>query len=221
MLGALEVPVVVLPSATTSSFRLRYTGGDDRAMTVEAVGPSWGPADLADLDVGPWVHVSPLLRSDFPVPVLAALAARGCRISYDGQGLVRAPELGPLTVDADYDRAVLGFLQVLKLADDEADVLAGKPFDAAVAAGLGVPEVVVTHGSGGCDLYVRGDQFHVPAAREISGVHTTGAGDMFVVTYVAGRADGRSPLDAARQASAFVADRLQERLDEQDTATRR
>jgi sugar/nucleoside kinase (ribokinase family) len=107
------------------------------------------------------------------------------------------------------------------MADDEADVLAGRPFDAAAAADLGVPEVVVTHGSGGCDLYLEGTQFHVPAARQISGVHTTGAGDMFTVTYVAGRAEGLPPRDAARRAGAFVAGRLQERLDAQNTARHR
>jgi sugar/nucleoside kinase (ribokinase family) len=218
MLGALQIPCRVLPSATTSSFQLRYTGGDDRVLTVEAIGPSWTPEDVAGLELGPWVHVSPLLRSDFPVEVLAALAARGCQLSYDGQGLVRASRVGPLTVDADYDRAVLDNLRVLKLADDEAGVLAGRPFDADAAAALGVPEVVVTHGSGGCDLYLEGTQFHVPAARQISGVHTTGAGDMFTVTYIAGRAAGLLPLDAAGQASAFVAVRLQERLDQQHTA---
>jgi sugar/nucleoside kinase (ribokinase family) len=214
MLGALEIPYRVLPSATTSSFGLRYSGGDDRTMTVEAIGPTWTPDDLAGLELGSWVHVSPLLRSDFPVKVLAALADRGCRLSYDGQGLVRAPHLGPLTVDADFDAAVLGSLQVLKMADDEADVVAGRPFDAEAATGLGVPEIVVTHGSGGCDLYLEGEQIHVPAARQISGVHTTGAGDMFTVTYVAARADGLEPRDAARRASAFVAERLQDRLDE-------
>jgi sugar/nucleoside kinase (ribokinase family) len=187
-------------------------------MTVEAIGPSWTPEDVAGLELGPWVHVSPLLRSDFPVEVLAALVARGCQLSYDGQGLVRASRVGPLMVDADYDRAVLGTVRVLKLADDEADVLAGRPFDADAVADLGVPEVVVTHGSGGCDLYLEGTQFHVPAARQISGVHTTGAGDMFTVTYIAGRAAGLLPLDAAGQASAFVAVRLQERLDQQHAA---
>lgn len=219
VLGALEVPYRVLPSATTSSFGLRYTG-DHRVMTVEAIGPSWTPDDVDGLDLGPWVHVSPLLRSDFPVEVLAALSARGCRLSYDGQGLVRAPRLGPLTVDGGYDRAVLRYIQVLKLDDDEADIVAGRPFDTEAAAGLGVPEVVVTHGSGGCDLYVDGAQFHVPAARPVLGVHATGAGDMFTVTYVAGRAAGRPPLDAAQRASTFVAERLQERLDAQDTAKR-
>lgn len=216
VLGALKIPYRVLPSMTTSSFGLRYTG-DDRVMTVEAIGPSWTPHDLAGLDLGPWVHVSPLLRSDFPVEVLAALAARGCRLSYDGQGLVRAPRLGPLTVDAHYDRAALRYIQVLKLDDAEADVVAGRPFDAEAAAGLGVPEVAVTHGSGGCDLYLDGRQFHVPA-RPVLGVHATGAGDMFTVTYVAGRADGLPPLDAAHRASAFVAARLQERLDEHNAA---
>jgi sugar/nucleoside kinase (ribokinase family) len=220
MLGALAIPYRVLSAATTSSFALRYTGGDDRVLTVEAIGPSWTAEDVAGLELGPWVHVSPLLRSDFPVEVLAALAAGGCQVCYDGQGLVRAPRLGRLTVDADYDPAIVDNLRVLKMADDEADVVAGRPFDAAAAADLGVPEVVVTHGSGGCDLYLEGTQFHVPAARQVSGVHTTGAGDMFTVTYVAGRAQDLPPLDAARRASAFVAARLQERLDAQNTAQR-
>ena len=65
-------------------------------MGVTAIGERWQPADAAALapDVR-WVHVAPLLRSDFPAETLAALAD-GRRLSLDGQGLVRAPHVGPL-----------------------------------------------------------------------------------------------------------------------------
>ena len=75
-----------------------------------------------DRDAGGWVHVAPLLRSDFPAETLAALA-RGRRLSFDGQGLVRASEPGPLRLDADFDPAMLEHVQILKLAEEEAEVV--------------------------------------------------------------------------------------------------
>jgi sugar/nucleoside kinase (ribokinase family) len=212
MLGSLEIPYRVLASDTTSSFGLRYDG-DDRVLSVEAIGPRWNPDDVAGLGAAAWAHVAPLLRSDFSAETLEALAADGCQLSYDGQGLVRVPQLGPLTVDTDYDPGLLRHVRVLKLADDEADVVAGGTFDEAVAERLGPPEVLVTQGSRGCDLYVDAVRVHVPAAWPVTGVHSTGAGDMFAVTYVVGRAGGLCPLEAAQQASLFVARRLQERRD--------
>jgi sugar/nucleoside kinase (ribokinase family) len=220
MLGALEVPHRVLPSTTTSSFGLRYSNGDDRTLLVEAIGPSWTADDVAALDLGPWVHVSPLLRSDFPVEAIEALAAKGCSVAYDGQGLVRVAAVGPLTVDAGFDRRLLRHLRVLKLADDEADVVAGGPFDESTAADLGVPEILVTHGSAGCDLYVDGRRTHLPADSPVTGTHSTGAGDMFTVAYVMGRAGGLPPVPAAGNAATFVARQLQRRRDQGGTDSR-
>src|SRR5206468_93853 len=70
-----------------------------------------------------WVHVAPLARSDFPVETLAELA-RGRRLSLDGQGLVRPAEIGPLRLDGGYDPALLRAVTVLKLAEEEALLLA-------------------------------------------------------------------------------------------------
>jgi sugar/nucleoside kinase (ribokinase family) len=149
---------------------------------------------------GAWVHVAPLLRSDFPAETVAALA-RGRRVSFDGQGLVRAPELGPLQLDADFDRDILRHLQVLKLAEEEAEVV-GDP------TALGVREVLVTHGARGVTVYVRGRAEHVPAGR-IGGADPTGAGDGFAAVYLASRLDGHAPAAAARRATAVVARLLQ------------
>jgi sugar/nucleoside kinase (ribokinase family) len=202
--------VTVLPAAKTSAFGLCYSG-DTCVMTVDAIGEQWTPDDVAagGLETE-WVHVAPLLRSDFPAETLARLVAMGHRISYDGQGLIRVPTTGELTVDTAYDRGMLELLSVLKLNEAEASVVAGGIFDVRVAVGLGVGEILVTLGSHGCDVYVDGEVTHVPA-RPIRGVHATGAGDTFMVAYLTGRASGAEPVPAALGASELVAKMLEER----------
>jgi sugar/nucleoside kinase (ribokinase family) len=205
LVAGFEVPVAVLGARATSGFGLLYDG-ERRTLTVEAIGDAWTPEDVAVVaaDAG-WTHVAPLLRSDFPAATLAALAAGGRRVSLDGQGLVRVPRLGPLMLDGAYDPAVLAHLTVLKLAEDEASVLTGGTFDEDDAARLGVPEIVLTLGSGGCVVFAGGVSARVPAAGRVPGVHTTGAGDVFMVGYVAARSDGETPAAAAGQASELVA----------------
>jgi sugar/nucleoside kinase (ribokinase family) len=193
--AALGTPVYYVPGTSTASFRIAYDGAR-RSMRVEAAGDAWRPEDVPDLPPSTrWVHVAPLLRSDFPAETLARIAA-GRRLSLDGQGLVRAPGLGELRLDADYDPAVLAHVAVLKLSEEEAAVL-GDP------AALPVREVLVTRGGAGATVYVDGRPEDVPAF----GIDTdpTGAGDAFSIAYVAARAGGVQPLAAARRATAVVA----------------
>jgi sugar/nucleoside kinase (ribokinase family) len=205
------VSVTLLPASSTTGFGIRYQG-EGREMTVEAIGEPWSPADAAALHPGvAWVHLAPLLRGDFPPQTLAALAGASRAVSYDGQGLVRVPTLGPLRIDGAFDAALLEAISVLKLADDEAAVVAGGDFAEAHARALGVPEILVTRGSGGCMLYVDGLGRHVPAARPVLGVQTTGVGDVFMVGYVVARSDGEDPLAAAALASELAARMLEER----------
>ncbi len=211
LLSDLGVPVTTLAAEETNAFGFRYDG-EQRTMTVDAIGQPWTPADAAALDptVG-WVHVAPLLRSDFPAEALAALAGERRVLSYDGQGLVRAPELGPMRLDGKFDRAVLEHISILKLAEDEAVVVAGGTFEARHARELRAPEILVTYGSAGCTLFVAGDGEHVPVAWPVLGVQTTGAGDVFMVGYIAARSDGQEPRPAAELASELVARMLDER----------
>lgn len=214
-LAAVEQPITLLPAETTSGFALDYIG-EERTMTVTEIGSVWQPADAAALDPSvEWVHVAPLLRSDFPAETLAELA-NGRKVSFDGQGLVRVPELGPLVFDADYDPAVLANITVLKLAEDEARVVAtGGSFGSDVAFGLGVPEVLLTLGSRGSIVYADGVETAVPAARPVLGVQTTGAGDVFMVSYIVARSDGADPVTAAASASRIVAEMLEDRRQKQ------
>jgi len=205
--------VRILPADRTSAFRLDYEDVDHRQMSVDAIGPVWGRSEIeaADPDTT-WVHLAPLLRTDFPASTLALLAERGHRVAYDGQGLVRADRLGPLVVDRHYPPELLRHLSVLKLAEDEAVIVADGAFDESTAKRLCVPEILVTYGSEGCDIYTDDTVVRVPAAWRVEGVQTTGAGDMFTSCYVANRAAGADPRRSVELASELVARELDRRL---------
>ena len=200
-LVALGLPVRVLDAERTSAFDLRYEG-ESRTTEMTAVGDAWMPDDLEALgDIG-WVHVAPLAQTDFPAATLEALA-RERRVSYDGQGLVRAGEVGPVRFEAGFDRDVLRHLSFLKLAEEEAAAFLPEVTEETVFA-LGVPEVIVTYGSRGSVVYADGTSASVPC-HPILGVNLTGCGDAFGVGYLAARSDGLAPVAAARRATALVA----------------
>jgi sugar/nucleoside kinase (ribokinase family) len=192
----LGTPVRYVPGSATAAFSFSYDG-DRRTMSIDALGDTWRVADVPDLRAR-WVHVAPLSRAEWPVETVARLA-RHARVSLDGQGLVRPARVGPLVLDDDFDREILRHLWVLKLADEEAEVIGD--VDA-----LRVREVVVTHGSRGSTVHCGGVAEFVPA-RAID-ADPTGAGDAFATAYIVGRNAGFNPVGAARRATAVVASLL-------------
>jgi sugar/nucleoside kinase (ribokinase family) len=85
---ALGLPVAWRATAETTTFSFRYEG-ERRLMSVEAVGDPWTPEDVEGrLEGVEWLHVGGLLRSDFSVETISALA-RGRRLSLDGQACRR------------------------------------------------------------------------------------------------------------------------------------
>ena len=193
----LGTPTRYVHGESTNTFSFSYDG-DVRTMSIEALGDVWQPGDVPELPSGRWVHVAPLVRGEWPLETIAALARRR-RVSFDGQGLVRAREIGPLRLDDDFDRELLRHIWVLKLADEEAAVL-GDP------AELGVREVLVTHGSRGSTIYYGGRVEEVPA--RAVGTDPTGAGDAYATAYIVARNAGFAPPGAARRATAVVASML-------------
>lgn len=200
-LASLGMPLTMVDAKRTAAFALHYEG-EVRTTELRAVGDPWSPDDLASIADAQWVHVAPLVQTDFPAETMEALAV-GRRVSYDGQGLVRCAEVGPVRFDGQFDHDVLRNVTYLKLAEEEARVILRDVNERSVAQ-LGVPEVIVTYGSGGSVVYANGDATPVPC-HPIHRVDLTGCGDVFGVGYLAARSDGLGPVAAARRATALVA----------------
>jgi len=191
-LAAQGIPLRLLAGETTAAFSFTYDQGV-RTMTIDVIGDAWAPDDVRALDRHVrWVQIAPLARSDFPAETLAQLA-KGRRVLLDGQGLVRKPQVGPLELDADFDRDILEHVSILKLSEEEAELVGD----------VDVPERLVTFGSAGSIVHANGRATRIPAwpmTRD-----PTGAGDGFSAAYLAARASGHAPVPAARRATAVVA----------------
>ena len=104
------------------------------------------------------------------------------------------------------DRSLLRHVSILKLAEEEAAVLAGGT-DADALAALGVPEIVLTRGEQGATVVTRTSADEIPALA-VPAADPTGAGDAFSVAYLVSRTAGLAPVSAARRATAIVAELL-------------
>jgi len=198
-LASVGLPASLSTGGITTSFSFSYSRDGERTMSVEAIGEPWQLDEpqstlLRRVD---WLHVAPLLRGDFDAATLERLGS-GRRLLLDAQGLVRVRQLGPLTLDADYDAELLRHVSILKVSEEEARVL--EPLTE-----LGLPEIVLTRGIAGSVVFVHGRPEEIPARPVEGEVDPTGAGDAFAVSYLAARADGHAPVSAARRATALVA----------------
>ena len=204
-LATLGLPASLAAGGETTGFSFTYDAEGTRTMHVDTVGEPWRTEEPQGslLRGVEWLHVAPLLRSDFDAAALERLGL-GRRLLLDAQGLVRVPEVGPLQLDANYDPELLRHVAILKVAEEEARMLVGSAESDALAE-LGVPEIVLTLGSRGSIVIVRGVAEHVPARPADGGADPTGAGDAFAAAYLAARADGHAPASAARRATALVA----------------
>jgi sugar/nucleoside kinase (ribokinase family) len=202
-LEAFGLPVHWHESSVTSAYTFDYDG-DRRSMRQDAVGDRWTTADaleaVADAE---WVHVGALVRTDFPKDTLERLAAGGRRLLLDAQGLVRTPDIGPLRTDGDIGD-VLRHVTVLKLSDEEAETIVGSAEPARLHV-LDVPEIILTLGSRGSVVVTTDRIEHIVARKVLGPVDPTGAGDTFSAAYLAARATGSAPRDAAGAAAIAVA----------------
>jgi sugar/nucleoside kinase (ribokinase family) len=197
-LAALGVPFDWLTAPSTTAFELHYRG-EEREMEIADIGTPWALADARAVGRADWVQVGALTRADFPPDVLAALA-RDRRLALDGQALVRPARTGALVLDDDFDPAVLRHVTALKLNEEEVEALGGEER----AVGLGVPELLLTHGSTGAVVISRGTREAIPVRRILTS-NPTGAGDAFLAGYVWARGAGHRPASAARHAATTVA----------------
>ncbi|MDH4102894.1 MAG: carbohydrate kinase family protein, partial [Thermoleophilia bacterium] len=101
--------------------------------------------------------------------------------------------------------AALRSLAVLKLNEDEARILAGG-VEPDLLRALGIPEIVLTLGSAGALLVTTSGSERIEQVPVEGVVDPTGAGDAFSAAYVSARAQGATPVEAARAANALAAE---------------
>lgn len=201
-----------------TSFRsvLRYRPDGERAHTVAGLGSSWTADELepfvdSALEGVTWVHAGTQRAGDLGPEALAMLATGGRRIALDGQGPLRAPQLGPLHLSGVLTPELLRHVHALKLSEEEAVAAFGTLDPVEIARRTGVAEVLVTLGAVGAQVAAGVEQGRV-SSRAIGGVDPTGAGDSFLALYSDGRAEGLSPLAAADAACAGVSAVLADRI---------
>ena len=176
--------------------RSRTTRTVSRTMQVDAIGEPWRTEDVPSALLA---ESSGCRSRRCYAATSTPTCSRGSRAAAGPArraGLVRRRATGPLVLDADFDPAVLRHVSVLKLAEEEAAAIG----DLARARRAGDRR----HAGAEARACSRatGD-VHVPA-RSVA-ADPTGAGDAFGVGYLGARAEGHSPLSAARRATALVA----------------
>lgn len=186
-----QTSATMLPIRPNGERPALHVVGANNRLRADAIDPSV-------FDGAPLVHLGGLDRTgpflrDEALALATALRARGCRVSMDILG-------GDAGRFADVLRPLFPLVDWLAPNEEQLCHLYGVD-DPAVAArralddGVGV--VAVTLGGDGC-LVATGDGLtHVPA-RAVTVVDTTGCGDAFSAGLLAGIAQGRDAVGAAR-----------------------
>ena len=186
------IHVLRLPSETTTVFEHRYQGGR-RLQYLRARAASLRlddvPRVLRDAQtvlLGPVIEeVDPWLSSAFPSAIIGATA----------QGWLRCSDETGLVHDGQFDRLEIGALagRLTALFVSEEDLGGVAPPSPWLEQ---IPIVVITRGSAGARVALKGSWWHIPAfpAREVD---PTGAGDAFAAAFLVRYRETGDPAQAA------------------------
>jgi sugar/nucleoside kinase (ribokinase family) len=189
----------------TTRFRISYRG-DSRKLGLIHPGQRIKPADrLGSLEA---IHLGPVFR-EVGLDVLNYARRHSQFLSFDVQGLLRTSDRDGFVRLA--RRSIGPFLSkcnLVKATEEEARMIAPTGSTVAAARRLlhkGALYVIITRGRSG-SLLVRkdGDAFHIPSVPESKVVDRTGAGDIFIGSWLATFMALKDPFWAGAVASAFA-----------------
>jgi len=202
------VDIHVIPSVATTYMKVVHPASsvDERVMQQRRSAGPFDPTDMPVLDVQQ-VHLAGITDQEFDVEFVAAMKARGRRLSADMQSFVR--QVDPRTRriafrDVAHKREIVGLLDMVKLDVVEAQVLTGTDDLHEAAAEFerwGCPETVITRADGVL-ARVHGETYWEPFSNR-SVIGRTGRGDTAFAAYIARRLD-HDPADSLRFAAALV-----------------
>lgn len=210
-LEAIGVTAFAKATPHSTCLRLIYPTDNLDQRTIELTS-SAGPftrEEVAPLEAKAYA-VGASVRGEVPTEIVEALAAKGGILAVDVQGFLRVVRNGTLVSDGwPGKEAILRHVTVLKTDAVEAELITGKSdryAAAAVLAGFGPKEVLLTHG-GGVLVYHDGAFHEAPWAPEaVRG--RSGRGDTCTSSYLSRRLTA-PPEDAVVWAAAVTSLKLE------------
>ena len=176
-------------SEPTTCFELFYTKDlSERTLKLKSKGPALSPDDVPKDFRAKAVHIAPI-ANEIPYELVERL--KGCAdvLSLDPQGLLRSfDEAGNVTENASVDYRIFSLINIFKSSQNEIYALTGESdLKHAIKAihDVGVETVIVTMGAKGSVLSVEGAQYNVEACPSQVLVDPTGAGDVFIGSFLA------------------------------------
>jgi sugar/nucleoside kinase (ribokinase family) len=175
-------------SEPTTCFEISYSKDlSERTLNLKSKGPALTPDDVPKDFHAKAVHIAPI-ANEIPYELVERL--KGCAdvLSLDPQGLLRSfDEAGNVTENACVDYRIFSLINIYKSSQNEIYALTGeselKPAIKAIHD-VGVETVIVTLGAKGSILSVEGAQYNIEACPSQVLVDPTGAGDVFIGSFL-------------------------------------
>lgn len=186
--------VAKVENAQTTRFELKYNEDfSDRSLQLKGKSPSIVADDLPNSLKSKAIHMAPI---DGEIDYELAERLKNCAdiLSLDPQGLVRNfDENGNVALNSLRDKSILGLVNIYKSSLKEVEAVTGlSDVDSAIKAvhEYGVKIVIITLGANGAIVSVENAIHKVPACQPKKFVDPTGAGDVFIGSFLAEYVNG-------------------------------
>jgi sugar/nucleoside kinase (ribokinase family) len=191
------IDTFLIPAAETTFSKVFHPVADVdvRELTILKSAGIITVAELPDIPVN-HMHLAGISNTEFDMELLSHLATRNHTLSVDMQSFVR--QVDPATriitfADVPGKKAIVEMMDLVKMDIVEAGLLTGTDDlheAAAIVAGWGCPEVVITHSNGVLARH-NGKTYYEPFSNR-STIGRTGRGDTTFAAYLAHRMNHNS-----------------------------
>jgi sugar/nucleoside kinase (ribokinase family) len=181
--------VTRLANEPSTCFELTYNKDlSERTLKLKSIGPSLNPNDVPKDFHAKAVHLAPI-ADEIPYELVERLKSCTDILSLDPQGLLRNfDKTGNVTENTSIDNRIFSLINIYKSSQNEIYALTGESeLRPAIKTihDVGVETVIVTLGAKGSILSVEGAQYNIEACPSKVIVDPTGAGDVFIGSFLA------------------------------------
>ncbi len=169
-------------------FELSYSEDlSERTLKLKSKGSALSPDDVPKDFCAKAIHIAPI-ANEIPYELVECLKGRCDVLSLDPQGLLRTfDEAGNVSENACIDNRIFSLINIYKSSQNEIYALTGETdLKQAMKAihDVGVETVLVTMGAKGSVLSVEGAQYNIECCPPQVLVDPTGAGDVFISSFL-------------------------------------